>query len=331
MKVAFFGVKEWEREAIEKQIANLPAYGVGIFEEEVQDKLEVAKDYEIISTFIYSQMDEKVLCKLPKLKMIATRSTGVDHIDCGVCTKRCVEVKNVPEYGTHTVAEYTFALMLAICKKVVEAKESVEHGEFTPQGLTGIDLRGKTLGVVGVGKIGQEVVKLGRAFGMKILGVEKKPDLVMAKKLGYTPVTLEECLRKSDILTLHVPSIPQTRHLINRQNIQMMKKGAYLINTCRGAVVESAAILWALNKGILAGAGLDVIEEEDKIETISSVMGKTMHKEDLQDLLSFHMLRDRDDVVLTPHNAFNTKEAIERIVATTVENILEFMQKKATV
>lgn len=329
MKVAFFGVKSWERAIIEKEMAFLNAYGVGIFEEEVQDAVELALPYNVISVFIYSQMKEKVLKELPNLKYLATRSTGVDHIDEAYCEKNGIGVGRVREYGTRTVAEYAWALILSVTKKVVVAHQAVENGEFTPEGLTGTDLFGHTLGVVGVGRIGLEVVKFGRAFGMKVLGVEKNVDEVFAKKHHFKVVDLETCLRESDVISMHVPSIPATHHLINKQNIKLMKPGSYLVNTCRGPVVESEALIWALNKGILAGAGLDVIEEEQIVENISVVTSKKIKREDLQHLVSYHMLRDRDDVVFTPHNAFNTRQAIGRIVKTTILNINNFLDGKA--
>ena len=136
------------------------------------------------------------------------------------------------------------------------------------------------------------------------------------------------CLKDSDFVTLHVPAIPQTFHMINKKNIKLMKKGSYLINTARGAVVETEAIVLALNNKILMGAALDVTEDENMLESMSVVMSKKITKDDLQEVLSFHMLRDRDDVIFTPHNAFNTKEAIGRIVGTTVENIRLFVENK---
>jgi len=220
------------------------------------------------------------------------------------------------------------ALLLAVAKRIVPAHQSVENGEFSPEGLTGVDLFGKTMGVVGVGKIGQNMVKLARGFGMKVLGVERNQDLALAKKLGFKYADLETCLRESDFISLHVPSIPATFHLINKKNIKLMKPGAILINTCRGPVVETEALVWALNNKVIRGVGLDVTEEEDKVESISMVMSKKPTKEDLQEILSFHMLRDRDDVVFTPHNAFNTEEAIGRIIKTTVENIDKFIKEK---
>jgi D-lactate dehydrogenase len=323
-KIAFFGVKSWEREIIEKEIIKLDSFGIGIFEGEVQDNLELAKEYDIISPFIYSKMNKNVLDKLPNLKMIATRSTGMDHIDLAECKKRKIEVTSVPVYGSSTVAEYAFALMLAITRKIVEAHQSVENGEFSPDGLTGIDLNKKTLGVIGVGNIGKNVVKIARGFGMKVLGVDSNKDPKMSKKIGFKYVDLETCLKEADIVTLHVPSIPETFHLINKKNIKLMKKGSYLINTARGAVVETEAMIWALNNKILAGVGLDTTEDESMLESMSTVMDKKIAKDDLQEVLSFHLLRDRDDVVFTPHNAFNTKEAVGRIVETTVENMRRY-------
>jgi len=325
-KIAFFGVKSWERQIIEREIINLEATGVGIFEKEVQDSLELAKKYEVISVFIYSKIDVAVLDKLPNLKMVATRSTGMDHIDSVECKKRGIVVKNVPTYGENTVAEYAIALLLTVAKRIVPAHQSVENGEFSPEGLSGVDLFGKTLGVVGVGRIGQNVVRMARGLGMKVLAVEKTPDPNLAKKLKFKYTDLETLLKESDCVTLHVPATADTVHLINRHNIKLMKPGSILINTSRGAVVESEAIVWALNAKILMGAGLDVAEKENEVESISMIMNPGPSHEDLRQVLSYHLLRDRDDVVFTPHNAFNTKEAIERIVKTTIKNINQFIK-----
>lgn len=325
-KIAFFGVKSWEKGIIEREIINLDATGVGIFEAELQDNLRLAEKYDIVSVFVYSRLDKDVLNKLPNLKMVATRSTGTDNIDSEECERRKIKVMNVPMYGSDSVAEYAMALLLAVAKKIVPAHQSVENGEFSPEGLTGVDLKGKVMGVVGVGKIGQNMVKLARAFGMKVLGVERNQDAAFAKKIGFTNVDLETCLQHADFVSFHVPSSKETHHLLNKKNIKLMKPGSILINTSRGAVVETEAIVLALNNKILRGAGLDVTEEEDEVENISMIMSKAPSKEDLQEVLSFHLLRDRDDVVFTPHNAFNTEEAIGRIIKTTIENIQQFIK-----
>jgi len=327
-KIAFFGVKPWEREIVERKIINLDAVGVGIFHEDVQDKLNIAAEYNILSVYISSPIDKAVLAKLPKLKMIAARSTGIDHIDGSECKKRGIEVTNVPEYGTNTVAEYAMALLLVVAKKIVVAHQSVEEGEFSPHGLTGIDIEGKTLGVIGAGKIGQRMAKYAKGMGMRVVAVDVIKDEKAARQLGYKYVELEECLKIADFVSLHVPYIPETFHMINKKNIKLMKKGSYLINTARGPVVETEALVWALNEGILAGVGLDVVEEESNLESMSMIMSSHPTKDDLQEVLSFHMLRDRDDVVFTPHNAFNTTEAIERRVEMNIESIKQFISKK---
>lgn len=330
-KIAFFGVKSWEKEIIEKEISKLDSFGVGIFDQEVQDDLELASKYDIISPFIYSTFDEKTLKKLPNLKVIATRSTGMDHIDLDYCKKHGIAVASVPVYGAHTVAEYAFALLLATTKKIVVAHQSVEDGEFNPEGLTGVDLYGKTLGVIGCGKIGQNVIKIAMGFGMKVLGVDGYKDLKLERKSGFKYTDLETCLKGSDFVTLHVPAIKDTYHMINKKNIKLMKPGSYLINTSRGTVLEAEAVVWALNNGILAGVGLDVTEDEALVENTKLVTSEKYTKNNLQDVLSFHLLRDRDDVVFTPHNAFNTKEAIGRIISTTIENINKLKSSEAVV
>jgi D-lactate dehydrogenase len=327
LKIGFFGVKSWEREIIEKEIINLDATGIGIFDVELHDDLELAKQYDIVSVFIYSKLDKAVLDKLPNLKMVATRSTGMDHIDSQECASRKIVVANVPTYGSNTVAEYTIALLLAVVKRIIPAHQSVEDGEFSPEGLTGLDVYGKILGVIGVGSIGQNVIRIAKGLGMKVVAVERTPDEKLAKRLGFKYASLDECLKVSDFLTLHVPAIPATRHLINLNNIKLMKKGSVLINTSRGKVVKTEAIVWALNNKTLWGAGLDVTEDEDMVESVAMVTSTRPTKDDLQEVLSYHLLRDRDDVVFTPHNAFNTQEAIGRIVKTTVENIAKYIKE----
>jgi len=325
-KIAFFGVKSWEREVIEKQIIKLDSFGVGIFKGEIQDNIELAAKYDILSPFVNSRLTKEVLAKLPNLKLVATRSTGVDHIDGKECERRKILVASVPIYGSDTVAEYAIGLLLAVTKKIVVAHQSVEEGLFNPEGLTGVDLIGKTIGVIGTGKIGQNVIRIARGFRMKVLGVDHRHDPKLAKRMGFKYTDLETCLRQADFITVHVPFIPETFHMINKKNIKLLKPGSFLINTSRGPVVEIESLIWALNNKILAGVGLDVTEEEHLVDKVSTVMGDRINKDDLREIISFHLLRDRDDVVFTPHNAFNTKEAVERIVETTVNSIGKFMK-----
>ncbi len=322
-KAAFFEVNAWEKEAVQKWAKKLKA---DIFTEEVENALDQAKQYEIVSSFIYSDLSAKILKQLPKLKMIATRSTGMDHIDLKYCQKNNITVANVPHYGQNTIAEHTFALILALSRRIPECIDRVRQGGFSPSGLTGFDLAKKTLGVVGVGSIGSYVIRIANGFGMKVLGVARRPDAEISKKLGFKYVNLEECLRQSDIVTLHVPLTKNTFHLINRSNIKLMKKGSILINTSRGPVVETETMLWGLDNGILAGVGLDVIEEEETIDKPEKLFEKYLSKDDLKELVAAHLLRERPNVVITPHNAFNTKEAIERIIKKTAQNIQEYLK-----
>jgi D-lactate dehydrogenase len=325
MKTAFFEVKDWEKDIIPEYAQKLEA---DVYFEEIEENIESAKEYEILSTFIYSDLGEKILKKLPKLKMIATRSTGFDHIDLEYCSANNIAVCSVPSYGEHTVAEHAFALILALSRKIVEGAQRVQQGGFSPVGLTGFDLKGKTLAVIGIGNIGKWMVRYARAFSMNVLGVTRSRDKNEEKKLGYTWCNLDLALKEADIVSLHLPYLPSTHHLINRDNIKNMKPGSLLINTSRGPIVETEAILWALEEGILGGAGLDVLEEEEKLDKPWGLFDKFISKDDLQELVTAHVLREKKNVIITPHNAFNTIEAVERIVQTTHENISSFLEDK---
>ncbi len=322
-KIAFFETNPWEEEPIKDWAKKL---GADVFDEEVENAVSTAKDYEIISCFIYSDCSEKILKQLPRLKMIATRSTGADHIDTEFCRKKNIVVASVPHYGENTVAEHTFALILSLSRRIIECVERVRQGGFSPVGLTGFDLKDKTIGVVGVGSIGQYVARIAKGFDMKVLGVARTPDPALPKKLGFKYVNLEEAARQSDILTLHLPLTKETFHLINREMVKKMKPGITLINTSRGPIIESETLLWGLEEKIIAGAGLDVLEEEESLDEPGKLFDPYLSKDDLSELVAAHLLREKPNVVITPHNAFNTKEAIARIVKTTAENIQSFLK-----
>lgn len=324
-KIAFFEVSNDEKEIVVKYAEKLDA---DIYPEEVEKAINAAKEYDVISPFIYSDLSAKTLKKFPKLKMIAARSTGIDHIDIKYCEKHNITVANVPSYGENTIAEHAFALILALSRRIIEGVDRVRRGDFTSTGLTGFDLADKTLGVVGVGNIGIHMVKIAKGFGMKVLGVARHPDAKLAKKMGFKYVELEECLEQSDIVSLHIPSTKETFHLINRQNIKLMKPGSLLINTSRGPVIETEAILLGLEQKILSGAGLDVLEEEENLDDPKKLFDRYISKDDMKELIAAHLLREKPNVVITPHSAFNTKEAIERIVKTTYENIKKFLDTR---
>ena len=292
-----------------------------------KDNIPTEADADAISVFVDCGVDKSVLDKLPNLKFIATRSTGYDHIDMVAAKERGIIVSSVPSYGENTVAEYAFALILALSRKICDAKCQVkEEGSFSRDKLKGFDLRGKTLGVVGTGKIGRHVVRMAKGFEMEVVAFDAFPDLKFAAEAGFMYLPLEDVLAKSDILTLHVPYMKETHHLINSGNIRQMKKGAYLVNTARGAVVETEALVNALKDGWLAGAGLDVLEEEGVIEDeVNLLAGGKLEGHDLRVVLENHVLIDMPNVIITPHNAFNSQEGLQRILNTTTENIKGFV------
>ena len=324
MKLVFFELHDWEETYLRQRVDG--AHTVVAFREVLEDKdLAQIGDAEIVSPFIYSRVTAERLAKLPKLKMIATRSTGFDHIDMAECAKRGIVVCNVPFYGENTVAEHTFALILALSRKVHEAFVRVRAGNFSLDGLRGFDLKDKTIGVVGAGRIGLHVIRIARGFGMKVLAYDVKRDNFWAEVLGFEYAELNDLLGRSDIITLHAPYNRHTHHLINRDNIHKIKRGAILINTARGGLVNTDTLLKALDDGILAGAGLDVLEGEELIYEESALLGDATNPEKLRTAIQNHVILKKPNVVFTPHNAFNSQEALERILDTTAENIAAFI------
>jgi len=286
-------------------------------------------DAEIISTFIYSRLDREVLAHLPRLKLIATRSTGFDHIDMAWCAEHGIKVANVPTYGESTVAEHVFALLLTISHRLREAMERARSGRFSPQGLEGFDLQGKTIGVIGTGNIGRHVIRIARGFGMDVVAFDIRPDEALTADAGVRYASMDDLLSASDVITLHVPALPQTEHLLDARAFARMKQSVVVINTARGSVIDSRALIEALRSGKVAAAGLDVLSDEplirEEAELISSIY-ENLH--DIRGLVADHILLTMPNVVVTPHSAFNTREAIRRITATTVANIIAFLDRR---
>jgi D-lactate dehydrogenase len=284
-----------------------------------------AENIDIISPFVHSHLGADVIDALPNLELIATRSTGFDHINVPCAESRGIRVSNVPTYGENTVAEHTFALILALSRNLHKAYVRTSSGDFSLDGLQGFDLKGKTIGVVGTGHIGLHVIRIAQGFGMNILAYDPYPNPNAAELLGYSYTTLENLLNHSDVVTLHAPLTPATNHLIGEHNIHQFKPGALLINTARGGLVDTQAMLMALDNKILRGAGLDVIEGEEVFSEEKQLFQNPDATEDTlkQALRNLSLLR-RDDLVLTPHIAFDSREAVERILDTTVANIKAF-------
>ncbi len=324
MKISFFEIKGWEKKILNKR---LKGNRLLFFTEPLNEKnAKLAANSDIISTFIYSNIDKKLLSKLPKLKFIATRSTGYDHIDLKKCKEKKIKVSNVPFYGGNTVAEHTFALILALTRNVHKSYIRSLRGDFSINGLEGSDIKGKTIGVIGAGHIGLNVIKIARGFGMNILAYDINQDSFLEEVLDFQYVNLETLLKKSDIITVHTPATPETYHLLNWQNMQKIKRGAILINTSRGSVVETESLIKALDKKIIIGAGIDVLEGEELIKEEKELIYDNYNSEKLRELAQDHILLSKDNVVYTPHIAFYSKEALERIIETTAKNILSFIK-----
>lgn len=325
MSTYLFEVQAWEKPLFEKAIP-----GCICIEEPFAPGTEGRYPDAIhISTFIYSQLPQRSLDLLPQLRLITTRSTGYDHIDVNHAKAKGIQVSNVPEYGSNTVAEHTFALILALTRRVFASILQVKNPDFTHSNLTGVDIFGKTIGVIGLGKIGLRVVQIARGFGMRVLVYNRTQKEDLAAIHGFTYSSLDNLLAASDIVTLHLSLNAETHHLIHTNNIHKMKKGAYLINTARGGLVDTESLVWALQQDILAGVGLDVLEEEKELVDEIAILSPAYTKDhNLQNMVYNHMLLHHPRVLITPHNAFNSQEALNRIVDTTIATITAFLVGK---
>lgn len=329
MKIYFFGIEDWERLHIERKIREKGINGEIHFYKEPLDLTTVdkAKDADIVSVFIYSKLNKQVIDKMPSLKLIVTRSSGYDHIDVDYAKEKGIKVAHVPGYGNNTVAEYTFALILALARKFKPMIENITRGIFTRENMMGMDIMGKTIGIVGTGRIGSYVAKIAYGFGMKILAYDRSKNQELIEKYGVEYVGLEELLSRSDIVTVHLPYNRATHFLINRFNIKLMKLDAMLINTSRGEVVELEAIVEALKEGRLAGGvGLDTIETEITTEE-ELLKGTGLTTLKLKKAAEAKYLLSQENVIVSPHLAYYTKDASERILDITIENIERFIKE----
>lgn len=327
IKIAFFSVPQKEKNYLAKKF-DKKKYELAFFKEGIDSTNPVLKDADVLSVFIYDNVDKKVIDASKKLKLIATRSTGYNHINTEFAKKKKISVCNVPYYGENTVAEHTFALILALSRNIHKAYVRSQQSNFSLDGLRGFDLRGKTLGVIGAGSIGVHVMKIAKGFGMKVVAFDVKKNHMLEELLDFKYVDLNTLLLTSDIITLHCPYNEKTHHLINMNNINKIKKGALFVNTARNGIVEPAALYYAIDKGIFSGAGLDVFEGEELLKEENQMLTKNVPLENVEALLKRNLLLRRENIILTPHMAFDSQEAVERILDTTVENINSFFENK---
>jgi D-lactate dehydrogenase len=327
MKIVAFELEDWEHEAFKRLEKD---HEVVFTDRNITSKLEDKyTDADVISPFIYSDLDTESLQQFEGLKLIATRSTGFDHIDLDYCNKHDIAVCNVPVYAEETVAEHVFALLLAISHKITEAVKRTRDGNFSQDGLEGFDLRGKMMGVIGTGNIGMNVIEIAKGFNMEVIAFDVKPNDKAASKLNYSYVDMDALLSKSDIITLHVQGNEKTRNLISKSEFSKMKPGAVLINTSRGFVVDIEALLEALVNKKITAAALDVLPEEPTIREEAELLRSIFaERHNLETLFAGHMLAHQPNVLITPHSAFNTHEAKQRLLDTTVDNIIAFVRGK---
>lgn len=290
------------------------------------DTAVLGNDSTIITVFVNSIVDQQVIDLFPNLKLIITRSTGFDHIDIEYAATKGITVCNIPNYGSRTVAEFTFALILGLSRKVFWAIEQVKlKNEWNTSDFERFNLEGKTIGIIGTGRIGLNVAQIAKGMGMKIVATDSFPNNTKAVEIGFEYVPLKDLLAQSDVITLHVPANPGTHHLINTENVLQIKNGAILINTSRGDVADPEALLFGLDQGILQGVGLDVLEAEHDLKDEQRMFTSSKSSETIQTLLENHILMYHPRVIITPHIAFNATEARRDIIAITHMNIKQFL------
>jgi D-lactate dehydrogenase len=302
VKIAFVDFVFEEREAIQLEGCQIDVHPPLRTADEL---VAAAQDADVLlMRDQFGQVTADVLDACPRLRLVVTRSAGYDHIDLEVARARDVVVCNVPDYGAHMIAEHAIGLMLAVARNICRGHERYRSLQrFDDTGLGGVELYGKTLGVIGTGRIGRHSIRIGTGFGMSVLAYDVIPDEALAAEMGFQYRPLDEVLANADFVTLHVPLVKATRHLIDAQALAGIKPGAILVNTSRGAVVDTQALKEALAAGRLRGAGLDVLEDE---RTTYHDFGQA-------------------NVVVTPHLGWYTEEARDRILQISLENVRAWM------
>jgi D-lactate dehydrogenase len=301
--------------------------------EYVTEKVDLANchpEAEVISVFVSSDVSRVVIEAMPKLRLIACRSTGFDNIDLAAAQEHSVTVVNVPTYGEATVAEYAFTLLLALQRKL-PAVLKTGNEQFLSGNLMGHDLQGKVFGAVGTGHIGQKALKIADGFSMKTIAYDSFPKTELQDEYHFKYVELDELLAQADVVSLHLPYLPSTHHIMNRERLQKMKSGAILINTARGELLDANALIELLDQGHLGGAAIDVIEGEALLnyhEETALLRGHTLPEDVLRHGVEISVLEKMPNVIISPHNAFNTVEAIQRINETSAKNIVDFWYNK---
>ncbi|MCE9600288.1 MAG: 2-hydroxyacid dehydrogenase [Spirochaetia bacterium] len=322
LKIAVFDSKPYTEDTFRE--TNNEIHALRFFESRLSlDTVVLAEGCTVVCAFVNDTLDEPIITKLASLgvRMIAMRCAGYNNVDLKACVVNDISIANVPAYSPHAVAEHAVTLMLALNRHIIRAHDRVREGNFSLNGLVGFDMFGKTVGVIGAGKIGQCVIDILCGFGCKVLVMDRSP-----KDYGNSNVSnasFERICAESDIITLHAPLVPETRHLISADSIRKMKKGVMIINTSRGGLVDAHALVDGLVSGQIGAAGLDVYEEEREY-FFEDFSDSVMQDETLARLNTFH------NVIVTGHMAFLTREALLSIADVTFKNIAEFVGGKKT-
>jgi D-lactate dehydrogenase len=317
VNVAIFSAKKYDREFL--SAANGSCHELRFFEPHLNEEtVGLAAGFDVACVFVNDQVNAAVIANLHSLgvRLIALRCAGYNNVDLGAAKQQGITVVRVPAYSPYAVAEHTITLMLALNRKVHRAYNRVREGNFALDGLIGFDVHRKTVGVIGTGQIGTVVAQILIGFGCSILAFDPVPNPT-CHSLGVQYVELNELLAQSDIISLHCPLTPENEHIINDAAIASMKNGVMLINTSRGALLDTVAIVDALKSGKIGYLGLDVYEEEEEI-FFEDRSGLILSDDVFARLLTF------PNVIITGHQAFFTKEALLKIAATTIDNITRF-------
>lgn len=318
MKVAVFSAKSYDRRFLEAANAEAGHELHYIDARLSAETATLASGSEAVCPFVNDRLDRETLTALRAggVRLVALRSAGFNNVDLAAARDLDIPVARVPAYSPHAVAEHTVALILSLNRKIHRAYARVREGNFALDGLLGFDLRGRTAGIVGTGKIGLEVARIMHGFGCRLLAFDPEPADAF-RELGGKYATLADLLARSDIVTLHCPLTPATRHLIDGPAIEAMKPGAMLINTSRGAVVDTRAVIRGLKSGKIGSLGLDVYEEEGDL-FFENLSDQVIRDDVFARLLTF------PNVLVTGHQAFFTVEALTAIARTTIDNISAF-------
>lgn len=322
-KIAFFECDQQRKEFFQRRLAG---FELLFFSENLSEQhLPELKDCQIIAVVNYSPITREIVDQLPETKLIAVGCTGYNNVDVKACEEKGILVSNTPGYSDDAVAEHTLTLMLMLLRHAHIAHLRAKDNNFSWNGIIGNNLKGKTLGIIGTGKIGLKVIELAKGFGVEIVACSRNPKPDKAAELGFRYAPLPEVLAGSDIVSLHLTANKDTYHFINHEKLNMFKKGSLLINTSRGEVLDSKALIGALDNGILKGAALDVLEEE-KVCQENCLLQSDITLEKLEKYALNQHLLHRPDVLITPHIGWYTEEAIQDMFNIHLNNMLSFMK-----